>query len=390
MQDRTPRLSALSRPLLALSAILLTAVFVRAAPGGDWGLPHRENSARTATLTATVVRGTTPVSHAAVRDTATGASTVTDSQGRFTLAGVPVGIATIQIDRADIHSFVTLKASDHSRGRGVVPVTSAPTASIDHPVAGRGHFDAELEGAVTAVDTVGGTLTVQDDTLGSVDVQTTDTTNIRHGNTPLTLDDIAVGMTVHVKASSDGNGGFIAEQIMVQNEGSGGVGAAGDSSSDDVEVQGTVTAIDCAGGTMTVNTSTGDVVVHFDSSTTFKQKGQAATCDDIQVDDTVEADGTMQGDGSLLAAKVSIEAPEGSCEDEIQGTIGTIDSGSSSFLVATDSGDVTVTTDGSTTFEKDHTAISFGDLQSGDQVEVEGTLQMDGSVLACKVSVESD
>jgi len=38
---------------------------------------------------------------------------------------------------------------------------------------------------------------------------------------------------------------------------------------------------------------------------------QAATFDDIAVDQSVEVEGTLQQDGSILACKISIEEPEG-------------------------------------------------------------------------------
>jgi hypothetical protein len=166
-------------------------------------------------------------------------------------------------------------------------------------------------------------------------------------------------------------------------------GASGSDNPGETEIQGTVSAIDCGSNTMTVATGSGDAAVAFDAFTTFKMHGSAATCSDIQVGDTVEVSGTLQGDASILAAKVSIEAPEAQ-EAEITGTVSSVDCGADTMIVSTDSGDVTVSFDSSTAFQKQGNAAACSDVQVGDTVEVSGTLQGDGSILAAKVSIESE
>jgi len=187
-------------------------------------------------------------------------------------------------------------------------------------------------------------------------------------------------------------GGFLAFVIFVQHNGSGSGGGQGGSGTEcDTEVQGTITAIDCGAGTMTVHTDSGDVSVTFDGSTVFFTKGHtASTCDQIAVGDSVEVCGT-QGDTSVLAAKVNFEAPEApeTCEDEASGTVSSIDCGAGTMVVTTESGDVNVTlTDTTAYFGPHHVAAACGDIAVGDAVEIEGTLQDDGSIIACKVSFE--
>ena len=59
------------------------------------------------------------------------------------------------------------------------------------------------------------------------------------------------------------------------------------------------------------------------------------------------------------------------------------------MVVTTDSGDVNVTlTDKTGYFGQHHATAACGDIAVGDTVEVEGTLQDDASVVACKVSFE--
>jgi len=155
----------------------------------------------------------------------------------------------------------------------------------------------------------------------------------------------------------------------------------------ETEIQGTVSAIDCSSHTMTVTTESGDVDVTLQDSTTFKEQGNVVPCDNIQVGDNVEVSGTQ--DGSILADKVTIEAPEVE-ETEITGTIkaGSIDSVALTFIVTTDTGDVKIQTNSETIFRQDGDLKTFGDLADGMSVEVEGFLQGDGSIVATRVSIE--
>lgn len=273
------------------------------------------------------------------------------------------------------------------RGHGKISVPShgsglAPSA---------GHVGTEIEGIVTAVDGGAGTISITDENLGPIVVTVDDSTVIRHGWTPVALADIVVGARVHVKAALQDGGGYLAAAIFVQHNGTSGGGQGSSGTECDTEVQGTVSAIDCGANTMTVTTDSGDVPVTFDTNTLFFTKGHtASTCDQIQVGDTIEVCGT-QGDTSVLAAKVKFEAPEegDTCEDEISGAVSTVDCGAGTMVVTTESGDVNVTlTDTTAYFGPHHAAAACGDIAEGDAVEVEGTLQDDGSITACKVSFE--
>jgi hypothetical protein len=290
-------------------------------------------------------------------------------------------------------AFLCTLASGPARAdRGHVRVTAPAHGHLGlAPTDGRGHYGAEIEGIVTAVDSGAGTISITDERLGDVVVTVDDSTVIRHGWTVMTLDQIVVGARVHVKAAPQDGGGYLAAAVFVQNNGSG--GSEGSGTECDTEVQGTVTAIDCGANTMTVTTDSGDVDVTFDTSTQIFTKGHTpSTCGQIQVGDTVEVCGT-QVDGSVLAAKVKFEAPEApdTCEDEVSGVVdGTPDCGAGTLIVMTDaSGEVTIAlTDTTKYFGPHHTSAECADVADGDVVEIEGTLQGDGSIVACKVSFE--
>jgi len=300
------------------------------------------------------------------------------------------GARPLGVSLALLFAFASLTGSAFAeRGHGRI---SAPHhASQLAPTSG--HVGTEIEGTVTAIDTGAGTLSITDENLGPVVVSVDDSTVIRHGWTPVALADILVGARVHAKAALQDGGGYLAAAIFVQRNGTpgGSGGQGGTGTSCDTESQGTVTAIDCGAGTMTVHTDSGDVSVTFDTNTVFFTKGHtASTCDQIAVGDSVEVCGT-QGDTSVLAAKVTFEAPEApeTCDDEVSGTVSSIDCTAGTLVVTTDSGDVNVTlADTTVFFGPHHVPAACSDIAVGDAVEVEGTLQDDASVVACKVSFE--
>src|SRR5262245_52700438 len=75
-------------------------------------------------------------------------------------------------------------------------------------------------------------------------------------------------------------------------------------------------------------------------------------------------------------------------EAEIEGKIVTITA--PSFTLMTRTGLVTVQTGPNTLFRSEGKIIGFGDLKAGQEVEVEGMRQGDGSILASKVQLEDE
>ncbi len=59
------------------------------------------------------------------------------------------------------------------------------------------------------------------------------------------------------------------------------------------------------------------------------------------------------------------------------------------FIITNPHGTFTIVTDSNTQFLMDGVAAGFGDLKVGDQVEVEGSPQTDGSILAARAEIES-
>ena len=74
--------------------------------------------------------------------------------------------------------------------------------------------------------------------------------------------------------------------------------------------------------------------------------------------------------------------------DGLQGTVNNLTS--PSFTLKTERGMVTVMTDGNTQFRRGGSSAGFGDLKIGQRVEVEGSPQPNGSILASRVSLEEE
>ena len=266
------------------------------------------------------------------------------------------------------------------RGRGLIAVSDdGPPAVTFSP---RGHSGAEIEGLVQSVDPVGGSLTVADQRLGTVTVTVSDSTEIRHGDTAIPLAQIQNGWRVHVKGALQADGTYAATEIIVQDETVGGGGGGGGT-----EAQGTVQTVDPATTSFTIAESDGTVVtIDTDQNTVFTMGGQPASFTDLAAGQTVEVEGTAQADGSILASHVSIEVEE----TEISGTVQTVDPTTLSFTVQEQDGTmVTVDTDQNTVFRMGNQTVTFADVAAGDMVEVTGTTQADGSILAATVNIEA-
>jgi Domain of unknown function (DUF5666) len=366
---------------LALAIFLAPVLLLGTASASPAEWESFRSKSGTVSLSGRVVSHGAPVANAIVTERSTGQTVRTDSRGRFMISELPSGPTTLSVVTGSGTYVTRFQNSQGGRSRGIISIGGGAlpggSAAVFLPISGRGHEGEEIEGVITAND---GTsiLTVLDQRLGSVTVTTDANTTILHGNTVLTLADITVGMTVHAKAALQGDGTYLASVIEVQDENT-------NSSSDtQTDLSGTIKSITAPDFVLT--TDSGDVTIHTDSSTVFMEKGQIKTFADLAVGDDAEADGILQGDGSLNASKVTFEPPETE-EVEVQGTVKSVNA--PSFVVTTESGDVTVTTDGSTQFFKDgHDPATFSDVVVGAQVEADGTLQSDGSVLASKVKIE--
>ena len=151
------------------------------------------------------------------------------------------------------------------------------------------------------------------------------------------------------------------------------------------ELEGRVASKNCSANQITVGTTT-PVVVNL-TGARIRHDGNTLTCADIQVNDRVEVHGSRNG-STINATDVNVktghEVPPVQKEVELKGTITllTPPCPSVTFMI----GSTKVTTNAATKF--DETACTA--LRNGDEVEVKGTKQTDGTVLASKVEKDDD
>jgi Domain of unknown function (DUF5666) len=299
------RLSRRTRRLPAALLVLIPTLLVLVSCGdGDSG-PSLPTEPSLATLSGTVIRGsgraeaTVPKGMAlglagvTVSVVGSGPSTVTDGSGSFTLTGVRVGAVELEFQRADIHA------------RGRVNLTSGGSHSMTFAIVGSravgspgGHAGEEIEGLVQAIDAGAGSLTVLDQRLGAVVIETDADTLVRRGDATIPLSDIQIGMRVHVKALDQGDGSFLATEVLLQNERIGGMR----------EVSGSIASVDESAGSFVVESGPTTVVIETDGGTDYKKRGGPASFADVVVGAAVEVKGILQSDGSVLARKVRIES----------------------------------------------------------------------------------
>ena len=289
------------RRIAAILPCLVAALLLLTSCGDSNNQSPTAPGQATATLQGIVVRGSNATGMRAkvglggvtVRVSGTDKATTTDGSGRFTLSGVPVGSVELEFERADIHArgHVTLTSG------GVHDMTFAIVGSraVDSP---RGHADEEIEGLVQAIDGAAGTLTVLDQRLGAVRIQTDADTLVRRGDSTISLSDIQVGQRVHVKALAQDDGSFLATEVLLQNENIGG----------QREVSGTVTSVDTNAGSFVVDSSGTTITVETDGGTSYKKRGGPASFSDLTTGSSVEVKGILQSDGTILARQVRIES----------------------------------------------------------------------------------
>jgi hypothetical protein len=119
-------------------------------------------------------------------------------------------------------------------------------------------------------------------------------------------------------------------------------------------------------------------------SATLRFQGQG-------IDGTIELSGLVEGQTLTITVRVSGSRPELVSPSSPAGKKvefeGSVESVTPPTLMVSGR---KVVTNGDTRIKRGDHAISLGDLKPGDKVEVEGTPQADGSVLASKIKLEDD
>jgi hypothetical protein len=156
------------------------------------------------------------------------------------------------------------------------------------------------------------------------------------------------------------------------------------------EIEGLVQAIDAGAGTLTVlDQRLGAVSIGVDGGTLIRRGDTPIGLDGIVVGNRVHVKALEQEDGSFLATEILLQGDRVGGSRSFSGSVISIDAAEESFVVASSAANVTVQTNTSTQFHRRGGHAAFSDLAVGSNIEVRGTLQSDGSVLATKVTIES-
>jgi hypothetical protein len=192
----------------------------------------------------------------------------------------------------------------------------------------------------------------------------------------VTVSGLMVNQTLNITVIINGH------TVQVQNQ-------------NEVDIRGKIATLTPPKFTVAGQTITTDANTEFNGATSLA---------DFKVGDEVHVKGTLQADGSVLADEVERENEQEQMEADVEGQITSI-TPPNTFMV----GNTKVVTNAATQFEADEsggggsrhdqggddggeheTPITFADLKVGQNVEVKGVTQPDGSILATSVEVKNE
>jgi hypothetical protein len=155
------------------------------------------------------------------------------------------------------------------------------------------------------------------------------------------------------------------------------------------EIEGLVVSVDAAGSSLVVNDDRlGSVTVTVTTSTVIRHGNAPIALSAVKAGDRVHVKAAQQANGTYAATDVNVQNQGSSGHgSEVTGSVVSVDAIAKSFVVSTGTGNVTVTTTGSTKFTKNGAAATFSDVAAGLHVDVEGTTSAT-SFVADEVEIE--
>ncbi len=236
-------------------------------------------------------------------------------------------------------------------------------------------FKDNLEGPVTGVDTTAQTLTV----LGQTVIVDATTTDIYDANgAPLTFSDIVAGNIVEVSGFVDSTGVIHATYIKVK-------GSAGEG---EIEIKGTISNLNDTAHTFNIGT----LIVDYNNALA---NGQIEVTGGLQNGLFVEVKSNAGPiEGVLTASKIEAEdeifsiahGDEGD-KVEVEGFVTSVTNLDSENKFEVNGQQVQITNE--TQIEKDDSVGSVNDIDLGVRLEVEGTVDANGVIIAKEISIES-
>ena len=301
----------------------------------------------------------------------TSISATVNGNGRFVLTNAPDGTITLQFSGAGITGTITLTNVASGQTIELTLQLAGSTVALAGERRSSGK-EEQVEGQIEAFPAApAGALVVAGRTI-TTDVNT----RILMGSQTMSFGDLAIGQRVHVKGQPD-NGTLLASLIDIQN----------DNTTLPVNVNGLVTSLGVSNTAALFEFTVGGTLVKGDATTEF-YGGSVYT--DLIASARVEVKG-RQGTGFVQALRIHVNTPDDDDDDddeaEFTGVL-TAKTGAAPTLTLTIGG-TTVTTTAATEVRRRGDNLTFDALQVGQTIDVSGTTQPGGSIVAKKLTIES-
>jgi len=281
-----------------------------------------------------------------------------DSSGRFSLTAVPSGDIELRFSGGTVDTSLAIAGvTDRDQIQLAVTVDGAASTVTSSQLTSSDRI--EVKGAIANLSGACPDLTF---TVNGFQAVTNAST--RFEDAPCS--GVQTGTKVEVKGTRQANGSILAQKVDVDG--------VGPDVRPEVKLDGTVSGLTgaCPDRTFTVLGTT----VVTNSATRFED----GTCGTLQNGTRVQVKGTRQSNGSVLASHVDIDTPD--VEVKVEGPLSNLGGAcpDRTFTVA----GTAIVTNSATRFE-DGTCAT---LQAGTPVQVKGTRQPNGSVLATSVDID--
>ncbi len=231
---------------------------------------------------------------------AAGLTTRTDANGQFELRSETNGATELRFERESDGLFASTEVVIPAGG---VLQLNQIVLDSDNGEVRPGRQEVEFEGTVKTLDCVGGTIviTAKEDQEGTIFTVEVASATIHRGTMPLTCGDLRVGDFVEVLAQATGGSTLINADIDLEDNDDG-------PDEQNVEVEGLVTGLDCAGGAILVTPQESQTVFTVEVASAIVRRGdQLLACGALQIGDRVHVVARSADGSTLVNAEIEVE-----------------------------------------------------------------------------------
>ena len=244
---------------------------------------------------------------AVIRVTVVGTSlaATTDASGRFLLAGIPSGRATLRFEGPGIDARLELSGLAEGQVMTIaVQVSGATARVVSGPSSSPSPSPRPSPSPGSEVEFRGGVESITPPSLivAGRTVRTTAATEIKRGRSRIGLTEVRVGEAAKVEGTPQADGSVLAREIEIGAD-------EDDDDADEVEFEGNIQSI-----TPPSLIVAGQTVLT-DASTRIKRNGNIRLTD-LRVGERVEVEGTRRADSVVLAEKIKVEDDDQDDDDD--------------------------------------------------------------------------